>query len=305
VSGRWREVVRLKFKGERFRDHALDLSALAELSQFQRIVAETAKALWRAENPDRERLPAHFEERTRLCLRKIEEGSAVAPLEVFIAEPEEPELFEIDTPEVTQAIGVAKRVFQAAENDEPLPDDLPRSVLGEFAKWGQGLFEDEQIQIETPMDDKPAVVTHRSRASLLAFEDVPHEAYADITGETLEADVRQRRFQLWIDERTPVAATFSPELEDQVTAALRDHKTTKVHLVGRAEFSPQGKPVRLIDIETWELVPFNGTQIDESARPIEQILAELAGEVPEGDWKRLPNDLTTYLDHYLYGTPKR
>ncbi len=62
MSGKWKEVVRLTFKRERFRDHALDLRALSELSQFQRVVAETAKTLWRIANPDRERLPTHFED---------------------------------------------------------------------------------------------------------------------------------------------------------------------------------------------------------------------------------------------------
>lgn len=305
MNGRWREVVRLKFKGERFRDHALDLSALAELSQFQRIVAETAKALWRAANPERERLPAHFEERTRLCLRKIEEGSAVAPLEVFLPELESPELFEREPPEVSEAIGMARRVFVAAQNDEPLPDDLPRSLLADFAKWGQGLSEDEEIEIATSSGETPAIVTPRSRAALLALEEVPHEAHADITGEILAADVRQRRFQLWINDRTPVAATFSSEFEDKVTAALRDHKTTKVHVVGRAEFSPQGEPIRLTSIETWEMVPGSQAALSETERPIEQVLAELAGEIPDADWRRLPSDLTTHLDHYLYGTPKR
>jgi hypothetical protein len=304
VSGTWKEVVRLKFKGQRFQDHALDLSALAELSQFQRIVAETAKALWRVANPDRERLPAHFEERTRLCLRKIEEGSAVAPLEVFVQDLVEAELFEVDPPEVAAAVRVAKRVLRAADKDEPLPDILPRGLLSEFARWGQGLFDDEEIEIETPSDHEPAIVNQRSRARLSAFEDTPHEAYADITGEVLEADVRQRRFQIWIDDKTPVAATFSDDLEDQVTAALRDHRTRKVRVRGRAEFSPQGKPLRLTEIESWELVVADGASVDDSARPIEDILTELASGVPSADWKRLPKDLSTNLDHYLYGTPK-
>jgi hypothetical protein len=54
MAGKWKEVVRLTFKGARFRDHALDLRALSDLSQFQKMVAETAKTLWRAANPDRE-----------------------------------------------------------------------------------------------------------------------------------------------------------------------------------------------------------------------------------------------------------
>ena len=94
MSGTWREIVRLRFKGERFRDHALDLTALTELRQFQRIVAETAKALWRTANPDRERLPAHFEDRTRLCLRRIESGSAVAPLEVWVEDEGQTQLWD-------------------------------------------------------------------------------------------------------------------------------------------------------------------------------------------------------------------
>jgi hypothetical protein len=35
MAGKWKEVVKLSFKGERFRDHALDLQALSELSQFR------------------------------------------------------------------------------------------------------------------------------------------------------------------------------------------------------------------------------------------------------------------------------
>ena len=47
------------------------------------------------------------------------------------------------------------------------------------------------------------------------------------------------------------------------------------------------------------------TAFDETARPIEEVLAELASEVPSDEWKKLPSDLTDNLDHYLYGTPKR
>ena len=89
MPGKWKEVVRLTFKGERFRDHAFDLQALSELSQFQKMVAETAKTLWRTANPNRERITSHFEERVRLCLRRIEDGSASAPLEVFIEEKDQ------------------------------------------------------------------------------------------------------------------------------------------------------------------------------------------------------------------------
>jgi hypothetical protein len=305
MNGRWQEVVRLRFKGKRFLDHALDLSALTELSQFQRIVGETAKALWRAAHPDRERLPAHFEERTRLCLRKIEEGSAVAPLEVFIEDPETPQLFESDVPELHEAIDLTKKVFLAAESDEPLPDNVPKSLLPEYERLGQDLREDESIEIQTASDSEPGRVSSFSRTRLASLVQNSYEAQADLVGEVLEADVRQRRFQLWLDEKTAVTAPFPADMEDRVTMALREHKETRVRVRGRAEFSPQGRPIRLLSLDTWEMVPIEGKPIDASARRVEDILQELASEVPAEEWRRLPADLSSNLDHYLYGTPKR
>jgi hypothetical protein len=44
---------------------------------------------------------------------------------------------------------------------------------------------------------------------------------------------------------------------------------------------------------------------DKSARPIEDLLEELAKKIPQEEWDRLPSDLNDNLDHYLYGVPKR
>ncbi len=134
--GRWKEVIRVAFKGRRFEGHALDLSALDELVRFQKIVTETAKAIWREENPDRERLPHHFEDRIRLCLRKIEEGSAVAPLEVYIDDTRQESLFdndEIQEPEeVKKALFLACESFASIERDQTCRT-LPRNLIPEYA----------------------------------------------------------------------------------------------------------------------------------------------------------------------------
>lgn len=47
------------------------------------------------------------------------------------------------------------------------------------------------------------------------------------------------------------------------------------------------------------------TYYDQSARPIEDILEELAREIPQEEWDRLPCDLNDNLDHHLYGIPKK
>lgn len=304
MGGQWKEVVRLAFKGQRFRDHALDLSAITELSQFQKLVAETAKALWRAAHPGRVRLPKHFEQRTRLCLRKIEEGSAVTPLEVYIDEPVQKELFEPEPTEVNEAIGVAHGILRSAEKDEPLPENVPKDLVPEYQRWGQGLEESDVIEV-VAAGKGPVRVTPLSRSRLAAFCEAAHQDHVDLTGEVLEADVRQGRFQLWLDDKTGVTVTFTPAQEREVMTALRDHRSLRIQVVGKAEFSPQGKPLRVAEVDQLRLQPVGEVPHDPAARPIVDVLEELASQIPQEEWDKLPADLSDNLDHYLYGTPKR
>ena len=39
--------------------------------------------------------------------------------------------------------------------------------------------------------------------------------------------------------------------------------------------------------------------------PIWQVAAEIAGQVSDEDWAKVPRDLARNVDHYLYGTPKK
>ena len=300
MAGEWKEVARLHFKGERFRDHALDLSALSELRQFQKMVAETAKALWRKKNPDRQRLPRHFEDRTRLCLRTIEEGSAAAPLEVYIEEPEQGELWDPEPVEVNEAIDVAYRVFGAIHEDTSLPEEFPKELLPEYARWGQGLSDDEVLEFAPP-GKTAARVTAQDRERLTALAEPPYEDEVDVAGQVLEADVRQKRFQLWLDNTIGVQVAFTDEQETEVTTALKDHKVVRLRVKGRGEFSPQGTLQRVISVDRLLLVQGEEPEFDEQAPAIEDVLSDLAKDVPDQEWDKLPPDLTDKLDDYLYG----
>lgn len=304
MSGNWKEVVRLRFTGDRFRDHALDLGALSELSQFQKIVAETAKALWRAANPGRERLPWHFEERTRLCLRKIEDGSAAAPLEVFIEDQEQGSLFEPEPVEANEAVALAYEVFEALEKNIMLPERFPRSLVTEYTKLGQTLAETEEIEIFPP-EREPARLTVVSRARLMEYSHEEHEAQVDVTGHVLEADVKRQRFQLWLDDTMQVTVSFTTAQEDEVTTALKEHERVSLHVRGRGKYSAIGALLRITRIDEMALKLAKELKFDFGARRIEDILRELSDQVPETDWSSLPADLTDDLDHYLYGTPSK
>ncbi|HAZ31478.1 MAG TPA: hypothetical protein DCY61_02075 [Dehalococcoidia bacterium] len=301
MAGKWEEVVRLTFKGQRFKDHALDVSALSELAQFQKMVAETAKSLWRATHPGRERLPKQFENRTRLCLRRIEEGSAVAPLEVYT---EEPVQIPFEPTEVEQAISLARDVLAAVQEDQPIPEGFPRELLPVYAGWGEGLADDEEIEVK-PFGSEPTRFTPRTREKLAKFMETSYEDQVDVTGEVLEADVRQGRFQLWIDDRTGVTIRFSKEEEDEVTTALKEHNTRRMRVRGSGEFTPQGKLSGIVQVEDLQVLQVGGTSFDTSARSIWEEISEIAETIPREEWSKLPSDLTDNLAHYIYGAPKQ
>ncbi len=302
MAGKWKEVVSLTFKGERFHDHALDLRALTELSQFQKMLAETAKTLWRTANPGRERLPFHFEERVRLCLRRIEDGSATAPLEVFMEEQDQTNLFEPEPYELNEAIELAHEVFLALGADAGLPQRFPRSLLPEYARWGQTLAEDESMEMKVA-DKRPAYLTLAHRRKLETFSETSHEDHIEITGEVFETDVKKGRFQLSYGDDAAITVDFTPEQESEVTTALKEHRTVRMYVEGTGEFSSQGKLLRVSAVNQLKLTAIEETY-DQSAQPIEELLRDLAKEVPIEEWESLPDDLNDNLDHYLYGIPK-
>ncbi|MBC8394997.1 MAG: hypothetical protein H8E17_20810 [Deltaproteobacteria bacterium] len=276
---------------------------MTELSQFQKMVAETAKTLWRAANPDRERLPSHFEERVRLCLRRIENGSAIAPLEVFIEDQDQKTFWEPEPVEINEAVILAHEVFEALEADAQLPERFPRTLVPEYARWGQSLADDEAVELHVP-DKKAARLTLTLKEKLEKYVEMPHEDRVEISGEVFEADVKKGRFQIWSGEDAGVTVAFTPEQEDQVTTALKEHKTARMFVKGSGEYSPQGKLLRVLKVDELRLIT-SDTHYDKSARPIEDLLEELSREIPHEEWDKLPSDLNDNLDHYLYGVPKQ
>jgi hypothetical protein len=116
----------LRFDGERFADHALDVDCVGELASYKRLVLECAKELWRRAHPDYERLPKGFEERLSLRFSEVTAGSAVVPLRRVVAQ-EQPSLDFDD--EFDHAAALIDEAITAADGDDLLPAELPRNVI--------------------------------------------------------------------------------------------------------------------------------------------------------------------------------
>ncbi|MBK8569432.1 MAG: hypothetical protein IPN81_05255 [Nitrosomonadales bacterium] len=75
------DLATLRFDGERFKGHALDVECTQELIIYRNLIVECAKELWRRKHPNRINLPKGFEKGFRLQFNRLEDGSAKVPLQ--------------------------------------------------------------------------------------------------------------------------------------------------------------------------------------------------------------------------------
>ena len=299
MSAKWKEIVALHFEGKRFAGRALDLDSIQELTKFQRIVTRVASELWHRQHPDRANLPRQFESHTRLFLRRITSGSAVAHLETFDELVDQQEMFAARSTMLEQAVKLVSAAALAAEKPSPLPEALPRSVIPDLANWGSFEEDDEAIRICTP-GHRPIRFSKVGKNRIRSFIAEPYEDIADLTGEVFEADVLARRFQILLADHRKISVSFTADQEQLITSALKDHKVCQLRATGTGLFSTEGELVKVVSVDRMTV----GEPIQLSIQPSRSIgdeLDDLARQVPEEEWRKLPEDLASNLDAYIYG----
>jgi hypothetical protein len=301
----WRPVVRFGLRGGRF-DGTLTISDLAELETYQELITETAAALWRRANVNRQRLPKGFELGTQLRFSHVEVGSSVVPLEARVRLPAQSALFDEDDDRdavfkvVTGAVEVIWRSVAAASRRERLPEDLPREVLPRLGTLGATLGPADSVEMLPvalrPPATREVAILDRTARDAIASQAVGR--YVDsirVDGRVTAADVTRGRFTVHLDDGREIPAPFSNEQERTVTTALRDHDSIVVAVVGRALFEADGRPNRVLEVESVHV-----SSSEESSEDTRRLWSALASFGRERSVEGLPSDLGSNLDRYLY-----
>ena len=155
------------------------------------------------------------------------------------------------------------------------------------------------------------------------------EAYADDTLDLTALEklaqfhklVRQTAKELWRSANPHQGRVMDPRVQDQLEALrkkdpeveflIQEHRALdkKVSDLFCKSFLTPEEDAELLRLKKEKLRLKDRLEAmihqDASARSIEEIIAELANQVPREEWDRLPSDLSDNLDHYLYGSPKR
>ncbi|HEY3392559.1 MAG TPA: hypothetical protein VGK58_07620 [Lacipirellulaceae bacterium] len=303
MSDKPRLIVDHSFRGGRFEDHGVAVDALKEVIVYKEMVTEVAKDLWRSRHPDRERLPAHFEDAFSLKIYRIVPNCVTIPLEREAPTDAQQSLFlEFEpTDELTLSVELIARTIEAASNDMPLPTTFPKRLLPLFQQYGTSLRPDERIE-QLPYGWTHHVTFDNAvRERIVRVIDSNYTATVDLIGQVTMARVNKPRMGLELEAGGEVEAVFLPEHEDAIVTALKNHETAKVRVRGTGQYSGTGELQRIVEVDQVILLPEGLITINSSAMPIWARFQEIASSLPANAFDHVPSDGASRHDFYLYG----
>ncbi len=295
------ELTTLTFEGPLFEDHGLEIDILHELIAYKRLLIETAKELWRKNNPDRTRLPHGFEDSITIKIFELGEGSTTVPL---MREKQFPDgdLPLVKSDEIDQAVNLIEDGIEAISLDQPMPEHFPRTALHFFEEWGKSLGSENSIAMKSPTRNQPARYTAKEREIILSSVNGRYIDSVELIGEARSADLDGCKFTVRTEDGLKVPGNFDPQQESLITDALRDHESLRLRINGTAEFEyKNGKLIKLTEVKSLKLFPIDQPQIKFPEKPLWQALTEIGQQVSAELWDDIPSDLSKNLDQYLYG----
>lgn len=296
------EMASLRFDGERFNGHSLDVECTQELITYRNLVLECAKLLWRAKHPDRVNLPKGFDKGFRLQFNRLEDGSALVPLQ-RVQLTDQADLFD---DEFDEAVSLIDQAIIAANADDLLPTGLPSNVIPLFRDFGKTLRDDEVLFTRARGAKIEAAYTAKARKRLAEWVEDTYEDFVDVVGEVRMANVGPGRFGLQVEmsgTQAVVEGRYSLADEAKVLDALNEHRTARLRVRGVGEFGTADRMLkRFMKINLVELAGNETPIYDNTAVPIWEQLSSIGRSAPAGAWDAIPSDLSSRIDEVVYGS---
>jgi hypothetical protein len=189
-------------------------------AETAKLLQETAKEIWRRQNPERVRLPKNFDADINLKFYGLEKGSTVVPL---MREQHLRQLPFFDH-ELDQAAQLLEKTIQAAGRQESVPARLPRTIIPLFGELGKTLREDELKICELVnsallphpkgQGSKFSDILANEKLMAVVFEDFVRNFYRV---EQSEFSVRREHIQWDAQALTLESAQYLPEMHTDVT----------------------------------------------------------------------------------------
>ncbi|CCQ47184.1 hypothetical protein ARTSIC4J27_3164 [Pseudarthrobacter siccitolerans] len=262
-----------KLSGGRFEVDGFPLDAMGELANYQRLLFEVAKDLWRSKNPNKKTLPRHFEDQLRLGLKVVRNGSAV-PVAVRPRELElqgQPDLLA----ESKEFINAA---FEKIVQDFELPAGLSPDTISAFKAIARDLDSKESYQFRQGTEEAVVYNTRLRRRLLGQLDDAPPKSSGVLVGNIKSLDPFDQTFVLRTAAGGEIPGEYSDVARFEELHEAMNLPTDAAWVRLRCEFSikhgkRKDRVVRIHDVENFE-------SFDVQKGPLSVELAELASLNP-------------------------
>lgn len=129
----------LKFSGGRYNDLGYPLETLGELATYQRLLVETARAVWLEEHPNKKNVPSSVVKDLKLRLTVVEKGSVIP-----MTRPETPEAIDL----IDSSRDRIRTIFEFIVEKKHLPFDLSDRSRDLLKSLGKSLAPDETLHVK-------------------------------------------------------------------------------------------------------------------------------------------------------------
>lgn len=186
------EFYQPRFTGPRFDEHTLPVEVARDLAAYETLVIELAKHLYKAEHPDKQRLPKGFAANFRLDIQDIGEGSTRPVLALVMSGVLA--LSGGDATHFEKARDLIAQCVAAPEGN--LPPQFPKELLGNFNQFGRSLREGETLELPLASSTESAVLTPERRKKLVLAASEEYEREVELQGYIGEVDWEKSTFRL-------------------------------------------------------------------------------------------------------------
>ena len=288
-------LVELRFSGGIYDSCALDDRALEEVVKVMRAISDTAKARWKLSHPHRERLPRRFTDSLQVHMHEIRSGSTIVILDRSPTAGQQLDLFDNELSEAVKFMGDA---YDAVSGDTEPPSALTPSLCDTYAQLGSRLPSGATLAF-VPANRRPTRINDIARVQFRRRLPNTVDDIVDVIGRVLAADVHRHTFQLWLSMTESVNAIFSPEQEDQITAALHEHDSIELRVRGFGRYRSDGEIYRIDRVDSIDDVSLENWVFDPTAPTVSEMVTAAFAAVPDDEWGSLPQDLAARHDDYF------
>ncbi len=244
------EFLRPRLVGNRFDGHAIPLELLRDIAALEPMILEAARIEYLRGHEDRQRLPNGFMAGLSLVLSGVQEGSAVASIDLEVNTEQG---FQVEAVECLQkARDSILEAIDAAGREEPVGDLLSPKTLAQFNQIGRRIRPGEAIDFSPSLSGPAVRLSREARRHLVHAASESSRVLEEVIvkGGVEAVDHKRNEFRVLQTDGRKVTGPLRGTFEEVVLEGCSHFEDgAKVQIRGIGEFARTGSLARIDSVD--------------------------------------------------------